>query len=168
MGNCLLVVQQKSVNVMRTDGTIIEYKSPIKVHQVLSQFTHHAISDKLPIVKHMHPNDEMLRGRLYYLLPLPQPETKKNKKIKKTVRFADDVFKENEEEEVEKTSGVVRIKLVISKQELQAMLAERGVSVEDMIISQVHKETSTIKIHRDDDGHMFPQGTLPALESIPE
>ncbi|XP_057777924.1 uncharacterized protein LOC130996648 [Salvia miltiorrhiza] len=132
MGNCL-VVEQKSVSVMKTDGKIIEYKSPIRVHQILSEFSHHAISDKLPVVKHLHPNTELLGGRLYYLLPLPaapQPAKKK-----KRVRFSEDVV----EEERRRATGAVRIKLVITKQELQAMLAKKGVSVEQMI-SQVQKE----------------------------
>ncbi|KAI3471815.1 hypothetical protein Pfo_028468 [Paulownia fortunei] len=163
MGNCLVLQEKTVVNVMKTDGKIIEYKSPIKVHQVLSEFSHHAISDKLPVVKHLHPNAEMLGGHLYHLLPLPvapQPTEKK----KKAVRFSDDVV-----EEARQTTGVVRIKLVISKQELQAMLGKGGVSVEDMI-SQVQKEPSTNKIQsiERDDGNMSSKGWLPALESIPE
>ncbi|XP_012839671.1 PREDICTED: uncharacterized protein LOC105960047 [Erythranthe guttata] len=142
---------------MRTDGKIIEYKSPIKVHQVLSDFPNHAllVSDNLPpIVNHMHPNADLLRGRLYYLVPLPvvpQPMKKTKTKPKKTVRFAEDVVivEEEAEEEKEKTrqsNGVTRIKLVISKKELQAILSKEGVSVEDMISHVQQNEQSTIKI----------------------
>ncbi|KAL0374870.1 UNVERIFIED_CONTAM: hypothetical protein Sradi_3402700 [Sesamum radiatum] len=120
MGNCL-VLEEKTVKVMKTDGKIIEYKSPIKVHQVLSEFSHHAISDKLPVVKHLHPNAEMLGGHLYYLLPLPVPVPvpAAPPKKKKTVRFSDEVV-----EEARRVPEVVRIKLVISKQELQAMMGK--------------------------------------------
>ncbi|PIN25681.1 hypothetical protein CDL12_01560 [Handroanthus impetiginosus] len=161
MGNCL-VLQEKSVRVMKTDGKIIEYKSPIKVHQVLSEFSHHAISDQLPVVKHLHPNAEMIQGHLYYLLPLPvapQPAKKK-----KTVRFSDDIV-----EKSEKTSGVVRIKLVISKQELQTLLGKGGVPVQETITQAQKEPISTNKIESTDrDGNMSPKGWLPALESIPE
>ncbi|KAL7096614.1 hypothetical protein ACP275_10G089700 [Erythranthe tilingii] len=153
MGNCIVVVQDKSVNVMRTDGKIIEYKSPIKVHQVLSDFPNHAliISDNLPpVVNHMHPNADLLRGRLYYLVPLPVvPQPMKKTRPKKTVRFAEDVVIVEEAEEKEKTrqpNGVTRIKLVISKKELQAILSKEGVSVEDMISHVQQSEQSTIKI----------------------
>lgn len=162
MGNCL-VLQQKLVSVMKTDGKIIEYKAPIKVHQVLSEFSNHSLSDKLPVVKHLHPNTEMLQGHLYYLLPLPvapQP-TETKKKIKKTVRFSEDIV---EQEEERRTSGVVRIKLVITKQELQAMLGKEGVSVEDMLSQKPIK----IGDVNEEDGNICLKGWLPALESIPE
>ncbi|KAG8376726.1 hypothetical protein BUALT_Bualt09G0093800 [Buddleja alternifolia] len=163
MGNCI-VHQTKLVKVMKTDGKILEYKSPIKVHQILSEFSHHAVSDELPVVKHMHPNDEMLRGHLYYLLPLPVPPVTptKNKK-KKTVRFADDVI----ELEAKQATGAVRIKLVISKQELQEMLAKEGVSLEDMIC-KAQKETSTNKLEGvDTDCDIISRGWSPGLEKCP-
>ncbi|KAL3825763.1 hypothetical protein ACJIZ3_021792 [Penstemon smallii] len=164
MGNCL--VHEKIVRVMKTDGKILEYKTPIKVHQVLSEFTHHAISDQLPVIKHLHPNTELLRGRLYYLLPLPvapTPVRNKNKK-KKSVRFSDDVL----EEEARKVSGVVRIKVLISKQELQAILTGGGVSVNDMI-SQAQKEPIVDNLKSNGrDGNITSKGWLPSLEIIPE
>lgn len=159
MGNCL-VLEEKSVSVTKTDGKIIEYKAPITVQEVLSEFSHHAISDNLPVVRHLHPNTPLLRGRLYYLLPLPvapQPPKKKKK-----VRFSEDVV-----EEERRTSGVVRIKLVITKQELQAMLEKEGVSVED-VISRVQKEPIKITGSDLDGGSMALKGRSPALESIPE
>ncbi|KAL0338638.1 UNVERIFIED_CONTAM: hypothetical protein Sangu_1385900 [Sesamum angustifolium] len=158
MGNCL-VLEEKTVKVMKTDGKIIEYKSPIKVHQVLSEFSHHAISDKLPVVKHLHPNAELLGGHLYYLLPLPVPVPvpAAAPKKKKTVRFSDEVV-----EEARRAPEVVRIKLVISKQELQAMMGNGGVSVED-VIAQVQKEGSINKTRSGDTDRW-----LPDLESIPE
>ncbi|XP_073291064.1 uncharacterized protein [Primulina huaijiensis] len=162
MGN-LLVLQEKVVKVMKVDGKILEYKTPIKVHQVLSEFTHHAISDQLPVLKHMHPNAEMIRGHLYYLLPLPvsPPPVKKQKK-KKTVRFSDNLV-----DEIGEPTGVVRIKLVISKHEPQKMLREGAVSVDEMM-TQVQKETKTKKIVsiERENGRITSKGSLPDLESI--
>lgn len=76
------------MSVMKTDGKILEYKAPIQVHQILSEFSHHAISDRLPVVKHLHPTSELLQGKLYYLVPLPQPA---KRKTTKKVRFSEDV-----------------------------------------------------------------------------
>lgn len=148
------------MSVMKTDGKIIEYKAPITVQEVLSEFSHHAISDKLPVVKHLHRNTHLLRGRLYYLLPLPVAP--KPPKKKKKVRFSEDIV-----EEERRASGVVRIKLVITKQELQAMLEKEGVSVED-VISRVQKEPIKIAGSDLDGGSMPLKGRSPALESIPE
>ncbi|KAG6427525.1 hypothetical protein SASPL_111771 [Salvia splendens] len=150
MGNCLVLEQKSVISVMKTDGEIIEYKAPIKVHQILCEYSHHAITDKLPVVKHLHPNTELIRGRLYYLLPLPVPAKKK-----KRVRFSDDVV---EEEKRRGAGAAVRIKVVISKKELQAMLAKEGVSVEE-VISEVRKEPLKI------DSKSI---ALKGLESIPE
>ncbi|KAL7092228.1 hypothetical protein ACP275_12G152800 [Erythranthe tilingii] len=158
MGNCL-VLEEKIVRVMKTDGKILEYKSPIKVHQILSEFSNHAISDKLPVLKHLHPNTEMVQNHLYYLLPPPLPiktTTATKTKKKKTVRFSDDVIDNHENRA---TGSVVRIKLVISKKELQAMLINGGVSVDDLISNQMQKEEST-------NGRAV--SLSPALESIPE
>ncbi|MCD7449708.1 hypothetical protein HAX54_001137 [Datura stramonium] len=119
MGNCI-VVQEKVVKVMKTDGKVLEYKSPIKVHQVLSQFSGHVISNSLHQVidnQNLQPDDDMLGGKIYYLLPIlpvvqpPKPATKKK------VKFAD-----VEEKTMPKIEAAVRIKLVISKKELQALL----------------------------------------------
>ncbi|KAL2229305.1 uncharacterized protein LOC105161812 [Sesamum indicum] len=69
------------------------------------------------------------------------------------------------EDEHHRLAGVVRIKLVISKQELQEMLRIGGVSVDDMI-SKVQKE-EIIKSY-DRDAVMISKGWSPVLESIPE
>ncbi|XP_051131993.1 uncharacterized protein LOC127252039 [Andrographis paniculata] len=164
MGNCI-VHQGKPVRVMKTDGKIIEYKAPIKVHQVLSEFSHHALSDnQLPLGKHLHPNTEMLQGRLYYLLPLPWTPMKKKKNSNKVVRFSDDVV------EMEEPGKVVRIKLVISKKELQEMLGSEGIISDGDVVSQVQTGPAAYKIQSiSRDGGISPRGCLPgALETIPE
>ncbi|XP_051130360.1 uncharacterized protein LOC127250925 [Andrographis paniculata] len=135
MGNCI-VIHEKPVRVMRTDGKIIEYKAPIRVEEVLSEYYHHVISDGIPVLQHMHPLAEMRRGHLYYLLPLPA--AKKTIKKKKAVRFSDDVIAL---EEAKQTAGVVRVKVVISKRELLEMLGKERDSAEDTV-SQMQKETS--------------------------
>ncbi|XP_047309014.1 uncharacterized protein LOC124912438 [Impatiens glandulifera] len=123
MGNCL-VTQEKVIKVMKTDGKVLEYKAPIKVHEVLSDFAGHAISDRLPVIRHLQPDAVMVSNHLYYLLPLPK--LSEQRREKKKVRFA------VPEVETCQEGGVVRIKLVITKQELEIML-RGGVSVDDML-----------------------------------
>lgn len=160
MGNCL-VLQDNIVKVVKTDGKVLEYKAPIKVHQVLTQFSGHAISESLPVIRHLHSNVKLLGGRLYHLVPPASPTSPKTSK--KKVRFANP---EVESDDKEEESRVVRIKLVISKKELQNMLCKGGVSI-DNLLPLVHGEKG------EDDGedqiHEYGfQGWKPALESIPE
>lgn len=123
MGNCLVLQQINVVKIMKTNGKILEYKTPIKVEEVL---------------------------------PLPSPP-----KERKKVRFADP-----EVQDVQKSSSV-RIKLVISKQKLQEMLDNGGISVEKML-SLVHGENGMDGedlCKKSDDACA---GWKPVLKSIPE
>ena len=159
MGNCL-VVQENIVRIMKADGKILEYKAPIKVEQVLIEFSGHAVSDSLQVLRHLQPNAKLLSGQLYYLVPLPLPPP--SPKASKKVRFADPEVQGVQE------SSVVTIKLVITKQELRDMLQKGGVSV-DKMLSLVHGEKGIDEgedlSEKCDDGS---QGWRPALESIPE
>lgn len=60
------------------------------------------------------------------------------------------------------TAGAVRVKLVISKQELKKMLDKEGMSLDDMV-SLMRKEASD----REQEEYCYG-GWRPALESIPE
>ncbi|XP_019198652.1 PREDICTED: uncharacterized protein LOC109192456 [Ipomoea nil] len=88
---------------------------------------------------------------------------------KKKVKFADQV----EEEEVV-GQQVMRIKLVISKQELKSMLSGEGISLSDIIVCHLKNEGKwTDQINRndnvdDDDDEVFSKGWKPMLDSIPE
>ncbi|KAL3628280.1 hypothetical protein CASFOL_027326 [Castilleja foliolosa] len=98
-------------------------------------------------------------------LPIFSHHQASNKHVhpKSTVGFSDDVV-----EDERRASGVVRVKLVISKQELQAML-EDGLSVQNKVQTQL-KLLNTNKfagISRDY-CNMSNKGWLPVLESIPE
>ncbi|KAF3441652.1 hypothetical protein FNV43_RR15567 [Rhamnella rubrinervis] len=162
MGNCL-VVREKVIKIMKPDGKILEYRAPMKVYQVLTDFSGHAISETASLMKHLRPETKLVGGHLYYLVSLPLPS--KGAAKKKKVRFSDPEVKEEEEEAADDyqqesnkttTSSVVRIKLVISKQELQKMLRKGGVSVGDMVS------------HQSSEKSLDCDGWKPVLERIPE
>lgn len=164
MGNCL-VLQEKVIKVMKPDGKVLEYRSPIKVFEVLSEFSGHAISETTLANQHLRPETRLLGGHLYYLVSLPlQPQGVVKKK--KKVRFSEP---EKEPDQQETSSKVVRIKLVISKQELQELLKTGGVSVDEMV-SQLHtdktKDISDVFNH--DDAQRAEGYWKPVLESIAE
>lgn len=151
-----MVLQENVVRIMKTDGKVLEYKAPLQVHQVLTDFSGHAISDSLPVLRHLHPNTKLLSGHMYYLVLLtPKPEKK--------VRFADPEVQDSQER------SVVRIKLVISKQELQDMLLHKGGISVDNMLSLVRGEkmmNGGEDMGENKDGGL--EGWKPALESIPE
>ncbi|KAF9598729.1 hypothetical protein IFM89_031397 [Coptis chinensis] len=153
MGNCL-VLQDKFVKIMKTDGKILEYQTPLRVQQVLSEFSGHAISDSLPVQRHLCADTDMLSGRLYYLLPPPLPTKEANKSM---------ITVSSTKEETKQGTGVVRIKIVITKQELKEMLAKGGIPSVDDMVSQLQKKT---KDEVDCDRNC--NGWKPVLQSIPE
>ncbi|CAN1134091.1 hypothetical protein LINPERPRIM_LOCUS16303 [Linum perenne] len=150
MGNCI-AVEEKVAKVMRPDGKILEYTTPIHVNQILSDFPGQfsaVVSASQPLL----PDSKLLGGHLYCLVPIPLVV----KKTKKKVRFSIP-------EEQSKKDGVVRIKLVISKSELEELLRRGGVSVSDMVSN--HLQGAEEEVEDDDDHHHCWK---PALESIPE
>ena len=160
MGNCL-VLQEKMVRVMKSDAKIVEYETPIKVHQVLTQFPGHAISDSLQVLQHLHPNTKLVKGQLYYLVPMPPPPSSP-KASKKKVRFA------KPEVEGAKESGVVRIKMVISKQQLHDMMLQKGGISVNQLLSLAHSEKGMVDGDVSEKSDNGSQGWKPGLESIPE
>lgn len=159
MGNCI-VLQKEVIRVIRPDGEILEYKAPRKVRHVLTEFAGHAISDTLPVIRHLHPDANMVAGREYYLLPLPAGVPTGTGKRAITFSKPDVAAAGGQE-----TGKVVRIKLVISKQELQAMLQKGGVTVGDMIPAEFQKEEIENGV---DDKIISSRRWKPKLESIPE
>ncbi|KAK8540106.1 hypothetical protein V6N13_048804 [Hibiscus sabdariffa] len=149
MGNCL-VLEDRVIRVMKTDGKILEYQAPIKVEQVLLDFSGHALSDSFTGYQHLQQDEKLLPGLLYYLIPIPSPsKTSKRKKVRFT-NIPDE----------QGSTGVVRIKLIISKKELQE-LVQKGVSAHDM---QSKQNTNGVSV--DDDN--CRRKWKPALESIDE
>ena len=85
------------------------------------------------------------------VVQLPRPSTK-NPEIKR---------------EPEGGHGVVRIKLVISKQELEVMLRKGGVSVGDLV-THMKKESSNNNVVIEDENNGKSGRWKPILDSIPE
>ncbi|XP_050228613.1 uncharacterized protein LOC126677852 [Mercurialis annua] len=155
MGNCI-VLQEKVIKVIKSDGKILEYKAPIKVQQVLSDFSGHAISNSLQDLQHLLPETKLHGGSFYYLVPLPLPSVQAKKKVRFSIP----------EEEHKQETGVVRIKLVISKQELQEILQKGGVSVNNMVSQlQSQQKVQIVDTSDNDDNN---KNWKPVLESIPE
>ncbi|CAN1134095.1 hypothetical protein LINPERPRIM_LOCUS16303 [Linum perenne] len=151
---------------MRPDGKILEYTTPIHVNQILSDFPGQFSAVVSASVNHHHqqqpllPDSKLLGGHLYCLVP-PQLVVKKTKK---KVRFS--IPEEQSKKDDEEAGRVVRIKLVISKSELEELLRRGGVSVSDMVSNHLQGQKQRLPEVEDDDDHHHCW--KPALESIPE
>lgn len=153
MGNCF-ALQGKVVRVIKKDGKVLEYRTPLRVHQVLADFHgQHAVSETIPATEYLQQDARLTAGRSYYLLSL---EEARSKNKTKKVRFSDQV-------EMKGGNGdsAVRVKLVISRRKLQEMLEEGAVSVD-------HEAVSRVKGVYADWECDPPKGWNPVLKSIPE
>ncbi|CAN1277363.1 Uncharacterized protein At1g66480 [Linum perenne] len=169
MGNCI-AVEEKVAKVMRPDGKILEYTTPIHVNQILSDFPGQFSAVVSASVNHHHqqqpllPDSKLLGGHLYCLVPIPCSSSPSPPQL---------VVKKTKKKEAKSNEGVVRIKLVISKSELEELLRRGGVSVSDMVSNHLQgqkqrlpvKEGAEEEVEDDDDHHHCWK---PALESIPE
>ncbi|KAL1821259.1 hypothetical protein ACET3Z_016128 [Daucus carota] len=155
MGNCL-ALQDNLVQVMKMDGKILEYKAPLKVHQILAEYSGHAISRTLPVPQHLRPDADLCAGQFYYLLPVPVPSLELDKEYSNTKEVAG---KENR--------GVVRIKLVVRKNDLEEMLSKGG-TIEDMILQLQNEQLVDSFKNLDCDAAKNSKGWKPVLASIPE
>ncbi|CAN8237352.1 unnamed protein product [Cochlearia groenlandica] len=177
MGNCL-VMEKKVIKIVRNDGKVLEYREPISVHNILSQFSNHSLSHNNTCHHNLLPHDaKLLSGNLYYLLPTTTI-TKKTKKV----TFAtpeveedddDDTCKSNinindDDDDAKKSvSHVVRMKIVVHKQELEKLL--QGGSLHEMVYQSLEKQCS-LSDHDDDDNNDLEcnKSWRPILDCIPE
>ncbi|KAJ8434484.1 hypothetical protein Cgig2_032661 [Carnegiea gigantea] len=158
MGNCL-GSQGKTVRIVKTDGKILQYRAAIRVSEALSAFRGHALSDLLPVQQYLEADSELVGGHLYYLIPLPDPQPKVERK---KVRFSEPKVAE-EGREGEKTSS--RVRLVINKQELKEIIENGVISIEIIVpnLHQAESEPEELWFR-----HHGSQAWKPALTSIPE
>ncbi|XP_059434676.1 uncharacterized protein LOC132167683 [Corylus avellana] len=130
---------QQSVRVLQVvkmDGKVLEFSTPTTVKDILVNFSGTGIGLSKEASEHLPPNYELKMGKVYYMLPADISSTPH-----------DDV-----------DIGVKRIKIVITKQQLQDLLTKQ-ISVEDVLLG-LEKQTC--------DSLDSPKNWKPKLESIPE
>ncbi|KAK9055424.1 hypothetical protein SSX86_026508 [Deinandra increscens subsp. villosa] len=93
-------------------------------------------------------------GQMYYPVPVKEASMELNKNPES-------------ETDAEEGNGIVRIKLVITKQELEVMLTKGGLSVGDLV-SYMKKESSNEAVVIEDEDNRNCGRWKPVLDSIPE
>ncbi|OAY59577.1 uncharacterized protein LOC110626834 [Manihot esculenta] len=152
MGNCLASCRpsrvpapagvdeatQGKVFVVKTDGKIIEFSSPVLVKDVLVNFSGLGIGLSKEATEHLPLDHELKLGQVYYILP--------------SLSSAGSISA------AETAGGVKRIKVVITKQQLEQLLRNQ-VSVEELVLSRLERTSFSLD---------SPRNWKPKLETIPE
>ncbi|XWS38049.1 hypothetical protein CRYUN_Cryun19dG0097500 [Craigia yunnanensis] len=147
-GSCLIRVvnpnpDQKVLQVVKMDGKILEFRAPLLVKDVLVKFSGSGIGLSKTVAQHLPLNYELKMGKVYYFLPsvdhvgAPTPESNSD---------------------TQQTGAVKRIKVVITKQELQQLLTKQ-ISVEE-VLAGLEKRNGNFVVS--------PRNWKPKLESILE
>lgn len=129
----------KVVRVAKQDGKILEFSYPICVRDILANFPANDIGVSENTTEPLSRDHELKVGRLYYLLPTSCSQSTNVTSIG------------NKEPE----SRIKRIKVLITKQQLQQLVAKQ-ISLEDLL-----SDVKTVGVNLTSD-------RKPKLDSIPE
>lgn len=114
--------RRKCLWIVKMDGKKIQFRGPILVSDVLPNFSGLGVGESREALQHLPSNYELKIGRVYYLLPGPASS-----------RGCDVSAMDDEEQ---KASGVPkRIKVVITRQQLQELLSKK-ISVAELLLSR--------------------------------
>ncbi|XVF12754.1 hypothetical protein REPUB_Repub08aG0146700 [Reevesia pubescens] len=150
-GSCLLRVvnpqpDQKVLQVVKLDGKMLEFQAPLLVEDVLVKFSGLGIGLSKTVTQHLPLNYELKMGKVYYILPSLNPVGAATPESNSSIA------------DTQKTGGVKRIKVVITKQELQQLLTKQ-ISVEE-VLAGLEKRNGNFVVS--------PRNWKPKLESILE
>ncbi|KAH8487726.1 hypothetical protein Peur_068984 [Populus x canadensis] len=143
IGSCIGFPQakhEKVLHVVKTDGKVLEFSAPILVKDIAVNFPGSGIGLTNEAIEHLPPSYELKLGNVYHVLP-PPPGTSPVV----------------DREEEASSGGVKRIKVVITKQQLQQLL-KKEISLEEVLLGLEQKSSSLDS----------PRNWKPKLESIPE
>ncbi|GKV25511.1 hypothetical protein SLEP1_g34943 [Rubroshorea leprosula] len=155
MGNCLApcschgafkAKSKKVLQIVKMDGKILEFKTPALVRDVLVNFSSIGIGLSKSALERLPPDCELKLGKVYYFLPPSSSGSTEASTAKEHNSSMAD------------TRAVKRIKVLITKQQLQQLLSKQ-LTMEEILSSQ--KKNSC---------YIIDESTnwKPKLESIPE
>lgn len=139
----------KVLQIVNMDGKVLQFSAPILVKDILVNFSGSGIGLSKEASEHLPPNHELKIGRIYYLLPSLSSVGTTSTSPADISSIAHDK---------EKANGVKRIKIVITKQQLQELL-KKQISVEDLLSGLEKRACNTLD---------STTNWKPRLEAIPE
>jgi len=193
MGNCAashgsgklsadFIGGEEIIMVMRTDGMIMEYMPPLVVRDVMAAFPQHSVAHSEDAhCRSLSPDQKLVPGQLYRLLILPDspslskdavlPEGKSIDNGRMEGRISSERHASTRTppsvECVENGSGIIRVKMVMSKRELEALLSHRSIKEKSFLR---HLQCKGLYIKEDYVARRRcgKDGWRPSLESIVE
>lgn len=135
MGNCLVLYKpttrscdgaaedknHKVLKIVKIDGKVLELKSPITVNDLLANFSGFGVSVSESASQNLPSTYKLKVGKKYYLRPFLN-----------STGIISPTNTSSPVETEEAAEGVKRIKVVITKQQLQELLSKQ-ISVEDVL-----------------------------------
>ncbi|PSS32960.1 Protein of unknown function DUF4228, plant protein [Actinidia chinensis var. chinensis] len=126
MRNCVVLCKPKTktckiLQIVKVDGKILKLTAPITVKELLVNFSGLGVAVSKRASQYLPPTYELKIGKKYYLFPCPN-----------TTGFIINPVQASSTVETEQDGGVKRIKVVITRQQLQELL-KKQLSVEDVV-----------------------------------
>lgn len=152
MGNCfVLSKQEKVLRVVKTDGKVLEFRAPTLVKDMLVNFSGSGISVSKQASELLPPNYKLKPGKVYYMIPLLGSVASDAS----SAGIISSVYVTEKDR-----AATRRIKIVITKQQLQELLTKQ-ISVQEVLSASGLEQKSC-------SSNDSSTNWKPKLESIPE
>lgn len=194
MGNCMRsgsarvsakLTDDELIMVMRMDGKIMEFTAPFLVSDLTAAYPRHSLVHSGDLCRPLSPDYKLHPGQLYCLRPIPNSPSQVSENNKDTV-LSDPESIDNggceggmsgERQEntapssgkpVQNGSGFTRVKMVISKQELEALLSDCSMKEKSVEQVWVQLQSKAQNVKEDYAAKRCNGVWRPSLERIPE
>ena len=157
MGNCLFLCvpsKRKILWVEKMDGKMIQFQGPILVKDVLANFSGLGVGVSRESPQNLPSDYELKSGKVYHLLPSSVSSGDSSSSSVGATEVSSMADDGEKKKTTTTTSGMTRIKVVITKQQLQELLSKKT-SLEELLLSQSVFPSS-------------PGNWKPKLDPIPE
>lgn len=187
MGNCVpshalgrvseeFTGEEEFIMVTRSDGKIMEYTPPLLARDLMATYPQHSLvhSENATCLS-LSPEQKLVPGQLYRLLLIPNSPSLSKEAVLSEATSTDNGGSTREKRAstrlassvkcVQNDSGTVRVKMVISKRKLEALLSE--CSGKEKTVEQVMMQLQC-KGKEEQVAKRCCAGWRPSLQSIPE
>jgi len=169
--------------VTKSDGKIMEFMAPLLVRDLMAAYPQHSLvhSEDATCSRSLSPDKKLVPGQLYRLLLIPNsPSLSKDAVLTEAKSIYNSSLERRISREklastrpppsrksAQNGSGIIRVKMVISKQELEAMLSDRSVKEKSLLL-HLQRKVQYVKEDHVATRRCSNAGWRPSLESILE
>jgi len=173
---------EEFIMVMRPDGKVMEFTAPLLVGDLMAAYPQHSVvHSEDAACRSVSPENKLVPGQLYRLLFIPKsPSLSKNVVLSEAKSIYNSSLERRigreklastrpppSRKSAQNGSGIIRVKMVITKRELEAMLSDRCIK-EKSLLFHLERKTQNIKENYVATRRCSNDGWRPSLESILE